>query len=258
MELVSAVSCLGTIADEIRNRTGAGQSGDISGVLADVNRLLDDSIAADGFRIDDNAEGQQRGVIDLTKIDFEILGKTFAKSKTKNVELEQLKAAIRAQLDKLVRLNRTRIDFLAKLEELIESYNQGSRNIEELFHELVALSKMLTHEQQRHVRENLTEEELTVFDILTRPGPDLSREERGEIKKVAHLLLDRLKRVLTLDWRKRVDTRARVQLAIEDVLDEGLPRAYTPELYQDKCKALFEHVYENYVGSGVSVYASVA
>ena len=100
--------------------------------------------------------------------------------------------------------------------------------------------------------------ELTVFDILTRPGPDLSREEREEIKKVAHLLLDRLKRVLTLDWRKRVDARARVQLAIEDVLDEGLPRAYTPELYQGKCKALFEHVYENYVGSGLSVYTSAA
>jgi len=145
---------------------------------------------------------------------------------------------------------------MAKFEELIESYNQGSRNIEELFHELVALSKALNAEQQRHVRENLTEEELTVFDILTRPGPDLSAEERNEIKKVAHILLERLKTFLTLDWRKRVDARARVQMAIEDVLDENLPRAYTPELYQGKCKAVFEHVYENYVGSGVSVYSA--
>jgi type I restriction enzyme, R subunit len=108
------------------------------------------------------------------------------------------------------------------------------------------------------VRENLTEEELTVFDILTRPGPELSAEERGEIKKVTHLLLERLKIVLSLDWRKRVDARARVQLAIEDVLDEGLPRAYTPELCQGKCKALFEHVYENYVSAGVSTYAGAA
>jgi type I restriction enzyme, R subunit len=174
IEFVSAVSCLGTIADEIRARTGAGRSGDISGVRADVNRLLDDSIAADGFHIGDAPTGQQPATIDLTKIDFETLAKRFAKSTTKNVELEQLKVAVRTQLDKLVRLNRTRIDFLAKFEQLIESYNQGSRNIEELFRELVALSKTLTHEQQRHVRENLTEEELTVFDILTRPGPELS------------------------------------------------------------------------------------
>jgi type I restriction enzyme R subunit len=258
MELVSAVSCLGTIADEIRTRTSAGRSGDIAGVLADVNRLLDDSIATDGFRIREVAPDQQQGGIDLTKIDFETLAKRFAKSNTKNVELEQLKVAIRTQLDKIVRLNRTRIDFLAKFEELIESYNQGSRNIDELFRELVALSKTLTQEQQRHVRENLSEEELTVFDILTRPGPDLSAEERAEIKKVAHILLERLKTALTLDWRKRVDARARVQLAIEDILDDGLPLAYTPELYKGKCKALFEHVYENYVGSGVSVYTAAA
>jgi type I restriction enzyme, R subunit len=99
---------------------------------------------------------------------------------------------------------------------------------------------------------------LTVFDILTRPGPDLSPEKRIEIKKVAHDLLDRLKKILTLDWRKRVATRARVQSEIEGILDEGLPRAYTPELYHGKCKALFEHVYENYVGSGVSVYTVAA
>jgi len=43
------------IADEIRNRTGEGHIGDISGVLADVNRLLDDSIAAD--RIDKGEQG---------------------------------------------------------------------------------------------------------------------------------------------------------------------------------------------------------
>jgi type I restriction enzyme R subunit len=257
-EFVSVVSCLGTIADEIRSRTGAGRSRDISGVLTAVNRLLDDSIAADGFRIAEVETGPQQDVIDLTKIDFETLAKRFAKSTTKNIELEQLKVAIRTQLDKLVRLNRTRIDFLAKFEELIESYNQGSRNIDELFRELVALSKALTDEQQRHVRENLTEEELTVFDILTRPGPDLSTEERTEVKKVAHLLLGRLKTILTLDWRKRVDARARVQLEIEDILDENLPRAYTPELYKGKCKALFEHVYENYIGSGVSVYSAAA
>jgi type I restriction enzyme, R subunit len=258
MDFASAVSCLGTIADAIRTRTSAGRFGDISGILADVNRLLDDSIAADGFRIREASTRQQQGVIDLAKIDFETLTERFAKSNTKNVELEQLKVAISKQLDKVVRLNQTRIDFLTKFEELIESYNQGSRNIDELFRELVALSKTLTDEQQRHVRENLTEEELTVFDILTRPAPDLSAEERAEIKKVAHVLLERLKTVLTLDWRKRVDARARVKLAIEDILDEKLPRAYTPELYQGKCKALFEHVYENYVGSGVSVYTAAA
>ena len=119
--------------------------------------------------------------------------KRFKESKHKNTDLEVLKAAIRAQLEKLIRLNRTRADFAEKFEELIESYNAGSRNIEELFEELLKLSRSLNEEQQRHVRENMTEEELVIFDILTRPAPELSAEERAEVKKVARELLARLK-----------------------------------------------------------------
>jgi len=51
--------------------------------------------------------------------------------------LEVLKVAIRAQLQRLVQLNRTRADFAEKFEALIESSNAGSRSIAELFEELV-------------------------------------------------------------------------------------------------------------------------
>ena len=102
----------------------------------------------------------------------------------------------------------------------------------------------------------MSEEELTVFDLLTRPGPDLHPEEREEVKKVARQLLERLHSLLVIDWRCRADARARVQLAIEDTLDEGLPRAYTPETYKAKCNVLFEHLYESYQGDGESVFSA--
>jgi len=44
-----------------------------------------------------------------------------------------------------------------------------------------------------------------------------------------------------------------LKLAIEDTLDTGLPRAYTPELYKQKCSAGFEHVYESYPERGAGV-----
>ena len=44
---------------------------------------------------------------------------------------------------------------------------------------------------------------------------------------------------------------------IEDILDQGLPRAYTTELYKQKCLALFEHLYENYPERNQSVYEGV-
>ena len=46
-----------------------------------------------------------------------------------------------------------------------------------------------------------------------------------------------------------------MKLTIEDTLDSALPRAYTPELYNQKCSAVFEHVYESYPERNVGVYA---
>ena len=166
-----------------------------------------------------------------------------------------LKAAIRAQLERLLKLNRTRADFAEKFQELIESYNNGSRNVEQLFDELLELSKSLTQKQQRHVRENMSEEELVIFDILTRPAPELSAQERAEVKKVARLLLERLKELLVLNWRQKSAARSQIKLAIEDMLDT-LPPAYDRPLYAQKCSALFEHVYESYPEQDVSLYAT--
>jgi type I restriction enzyme, R subunit len=246
------VACLNVIAAAIKERTGEDVP-DISGVMANINTLLDASIAAEGFVIRERPDGSGRNVtIDLSAIDFEVLANRFAQAKHKNVELEQLRLAVRTQLDRLMRVNRTRADFQAKFEELIESYNAGSRSIDDLFKELLALSQTLSEEQQRHVREHLSEQELTVFDLLTRPGPDLAPAERDEVKKVARQLLQRVRSALVIDWRERSHARAQIRLAIEDTLDEGLPRVYTPDLFQKKCSVIFEHVFETFPDAGTA------
>jgi type I restriction enzyme, R subunit len=66
---------------------------------------------------------------------------------------------------------------------------------------------------------------LVIFDILTRPAPELSADERAEVKKVARDLLSRLKSLLVLNWRQKSAARAQLKLAIEDALDTGLPAA---------------------------------
>ncbi len=161
-------------------------------------------------------------------------------------------------MNTLVRLNRTRADFAEKFEALIESYNAGSRSIEQLFEELLKFANSLDGEQERHVRESLSEEELVIFDILTRPAPELTTEERAEVKKVAREMLARLKDLLVLNWRQKSAARSALKMAIEDALDSGLPRAYARELYRQKCSAVFEHVYESYPERNTGVYADVA
>ena len=248
LEFASRVACLATIAEAIRAKLNPNPP-DISKVLGDINTLLDESITGHAIR------DQGPPALDLSKINFEALASRFKQSKHKNTDLEVLKAAIRAKLEKMVELNRTRADFSEKFEELIESYNAGSRTIEALYQELLDLSNSLNVEEQRHVRENITEEELVIFDILTRPSPELGTEERAEVKKVARELLARLKELLVLNWRQKSTARSQLKLTIEDTLDSGLPRAYTPELYQQKCSAVFEHVFESYPERNAGVYA---
>jgi hypothetical protein len=107
-----------------------------------------------------------------------------------------------------------------------------------------------------HIREKLSEEQLVGFDILTRPCPDVSVEERTEVKKVAKNLLEKLKALLVLYWRQKAAARSQVKLAIEDLLDDGLPRSYTPDVFKQKCAAVFEHVYETYGDRGAGLYSA--
>lgn len=233
------VSCLVAIADAIKSQLNPNPP-DISVVMGRINELLDQSI--EGVEM----AAKPLPLLDLSKIDFEALAKRFKNSKKKNIELEALKASVKALLDRLIAMNRTRTNYTEKFEELIEAYNNGSKTIEQLYQELLELSRNLSEEETRHVRENLTEEELTVFDLLTRPGPELSTDEKEEVKKVARLLHQRLQRLITFNWRQTIQARALVKNAIDETLDEGLPRAYAPELYKNKCGVVFEHVYETY------------
>ena len=60
---------------------------------------------------------------------------------------------------------------------------------------------------------------------------------------------------LVLNWRQKAAARSQLKLTIEDTLDSGLPRAYTPDVYQQKCSAVFEHVYEKYPERDAGVFA---
>ncbi len=226
---------------------------DIDEVVEQMEELLDESIAAEGYVI--RGEGEQR--VDLTKIDFEGLKACFIKGR-KHIEAEKLKTDIGRKLRQMVRANRTRMDFLKKFQEMIDEYNAGSYNIELFFKKLTVFAQALNEEEKRAVAEQLTEEELAVFDLLTKPEPVLKKNEEMQVKKVAHDLLEKLKREkLVLDWRKRQQSRAAVRTAIEDVLDELPEEPYPKPVYDKKCVVVYQHFYDSYFGEDRSVYAAI-
>ena len=255
-ELQPDCMLIDVLAEKIR---ALNPPADISAVMRQVEDLLDRSIAAEGYVIRAASGAQETSqFVDLSRIDFEALQKQFVRGR-KFTEVERLKSAVARQLQQMVRLNRSRVNYLERFQQMIDEYNSGSVNVEEFFHRLMAFAKSLTEEEQRSVGEQLTEEELAVFDILTKPEMALSAAERNQVKKVARELLETLKQEkLVLDWRKRQQSRAQVRVSIETVLDNGLPPIYSPQIYQQKSEALYQHVYDSYFGLGQSIYASVA
>jgi type I restriction enzyme R subunit len=240
---------LAVLAEKIRPHA---DEVDITGVMSAVGQLLDRSVATEGYIIRDRPDDASH-LIDLSKIDFEALKQHFARSR-KRIEIEKLRASIQRKLTTLVTLNRSRMDFWEEFQRMIDEYNAGSHNVEEFFNQLVAFAQRLTAEEQRHLSEQLGEEELALFDLLTQPEPTLSKPEQRAVKAIAKDLLDKLKQgKLVLDWRKRQQSQAAVRLCIEQTLDH-LPPRYTPELYRQKCERVYQHVYDSYWGQERSSY----
>jgi type I restriction enzyme R subunit len=240
------------IAMKIRSLT---PKADISGIMGEVEELLDQSIATEGYIIHDPSEKSDVSkYLDLSQINFEALKEAFEKGH-KRIETEKLRASVENKLAQLVRLNKSRMDYLEKFQEMIDEYNSGSHNVEFFFTKLMAFAKELNAEEKRGIAEKLSEEELAIFDLMTRPEMTLNAKEELQVKKVAKKLLETLKEdMLVLDWRKRQQSRAAVRVSIEETLDL-LPRIYTPELYQNKCNVIYQHIYDSYFGQGQSVYA---
>jgi len=177
--------------------------------MGDIEALLNDSIATEPYRI--AAQEQPAPLVDLSQIDFDALQQKFEQGR-KRTEAEKLQSQIGRKLSQMVKENRTRVDFLEKFQEMIAAYNAGSKNIEEFFAELVEFAQSLKEEEKRGIAEGLSEEELAIFDILTKPDPKLTKKEEAEVKAVAKELLEALKRgKLVLDWREKQQARAAVR-----------------------------------------------
>lgn len=230
---------------------------DVTDVMDQIEDLLDRSVAANPYIIKATND-DEAALIDLNAVDWVALAKKFETSGKKRTEAEKLKAALALKTASLARLNPTREDLVNRLQEMIADYNAGSLNVEEFFTQLIDFANTLDQEESRSMREDLTEEELAIYDIITRPSPELTDVEAGLVKALAKDLLVKLKESkLVLDWRKQQQTRAAVRVSVETELDQ-LPRKFDVDLFQTKCDLVYQHVYDHYWDDGHSTYETAA
>jgi type I restriction enzyme, R subunit len=226
------------------------QQQDIDSATQKINALLDESVIVDdenfnkvkeepgGWKIEQQGQGW-----DLSKIDFDKLKEDFQQAKYKHIEIADLRAFLEKKLQEMLNRNRTRRDFAERLQEIIDNYNAGSNSADSDFAELVNFAESLKEEEDRHIREGLTEDELEIYDLLCKDN--MTKADEKKVRLAAKVLLKRLSeekpKVLVQDWYKDSQTRLAVRDEVGAVLDEYLPEAsYDKDLFIQKRDKVFE------------------
>ena len=224
------------------------EKADITDIIRSLHAVVDDSVTV---RPGQTGEKPER-LYDISQIDFERLRQEFEASGEKNTRVQNLRAAVEKQLERMMAQNPLRADFQARYEEIIEAYNseKDRATIEQTFEALVRFVGDLDQEEQRAVREGLDAESIVLFDLIAKP--DLSRAERQRLKDIAEALLAEIKTVLADfdDWQAKEATRAAVETRIYDFLyDEttGLPiGVYEEDEVKDFATRVYHHVFRAY------------
>ena len=239
---------LQVVAEMIRTMTRKSPSENVLAAITEIERLINEAISGVAIRAPVPSGEDMKQLFDLSTIDFERLAELFARGQRRTAA-EILRGQAEERARGLANRNPTRADLLERLNDLIDRYNAGSMDVERLFEELTAFVRTMDEEEQRHVKEGLTEEELAIFDILTRPEPKLSKAQELEVKKIARQLLAKLKREkFILDWRSRETAKSDVRETIRQEFDD-LPEVYERKLWDEKVERTYQYVFEHFAAA---------
>lgn len=210
-----------------------------------INQLLDQSVIATEdarkYIIKENAKE-----LDLSVIDIDKLKEEFKKVKNKNLVISDLRKLIEDKLEIMLKKNVTRTQFAERFKKIIDDYNAGGSQNEEFYKKLVEYMKWMQDEEARHIKENLSEEELEIFDLLYKDK--LTKEEEKKVKLAAKNLYNSLvqhrKKLFVIDWQNDPKPRENVRSHIISVLNEYLPDSYDRIIFQAKSDIIFDHLVE--------------
>ena len=242
----------------------AVRDGNIENAKIELNKVLDFSIKAESLpnevHEDSNPDVQEIKVmktINLSDVDTNDIKSKIRKSPYKNIEIQELRLFIEEKLEKLLEYNKSRILFSERYKAIIDRYNSGNSTNENYFEDLVNFIDDLKEEDERHIKEGLTEEELEIYDLLKKDN--LTEKEEQQVKLSARKLLEALRRedseTNIIDWYKDVQPRQKVRNKVEKILDHYLPTSYKKDVFNLKADIIFNHILEEYM-MGNHHYAS--
>nr|WP_275889002.1 type I restriction enzyme endonuclease domain-containing protein [Desulforhopalus vacuolatus] len=238
------------------------ENADISDIIRILHGVIDEVIETSPPSLPEIVE--EHPVYDISRIDFERLRQEFERSPAKKTAVQCLSAMIGNRLKKMLDRNPLRTDMQAHYEKIIAEYNSEKNRvtIEHTFEELLRVEQGLGEEENRAVREGLTEESLALYDLLKKS--ELSVIEIKRIKEVTVDLLAVVKAGVTKyhHWRDKESSRDAIHTTIYDLLysdESGLPEScYSEADVEDVAGAVYHHVFRAYPDVPSPIYEAVA
>jgi type I restriction enzyme, R subunit len=223
---------------------------DVTALLKELPRIVNEAICTQTA-----GEDQDEGLtLDLSQIDLEQLRDEFAKKiRRKATALQDIRDIIEQKLAEILARNPMRMDYQIKYEEIVAAYNREKdrATIEETFRRLAELVQSLDEELARAARENLSDDELAMFDLLKKD--DLSTANRERVKQASREMLATIKaRLAELDrfWEKE-QTKGEVEAFILDQVFIKLPSPpFTPAEKQLVANNVYAHVWQQAMSGG--------
>ncbi len=230
------------IASMMRNLVRSEKIGDAQ---IKVEELLDTSVKSEHLKFSIIADLEENDkVISLSDLDVERVINKIRTSQYMNIDIAELRGFIEQKLAKMLEKNETRMSFAQRYEKLVQGYNAGATSNENYFEELKKFIKDLQDEDKRAAKENLSEEELVLFDLLMKET--LTKEEEKKVKSAASQLYNSLTmdnvHLLSVDWFKDEQPKQRVKNKIEEILDKKLPKSYDKQVFKQKSEIVFNFI----------------
>ncbi len=218
---------------------------DNTDLMVEINAIISEYIEIP----EHSGENEESRRFDISAIDFDLLGREFAKVKHKNLVIKDLEETIQAMLAQMLSANPNRITYYERYQQIITDYNseQDRSQIEKTFMDLMDLANSMEQEVQRYVREGFTsDEELSLYDLLFKD--DLSATDIKKLKSVAVDLLQKVKsKIAELDhWTDKQETKAEVDNLIRDTLWAELPESYDEISISNYRQKIYEYLYTRY------------
>jgi len=178
----------------------------------------------------------------LDKLDISILSDEFlAEVKAlpqKNLAVETLKKLLQDEIK--VRLRKNVVQsraFSEMLEQALHKYHNRAIAATQVIEELIAIAKEMREAQRRGEKLGLSEDEAAFYDALAANESAVEVLGNETLKEIAQVLVEKVRKSVTVDWSKRENARAQLRVLVKRILRKY---GYPPDKQESATKLVLE------------------